>query len=260
MPKNHSLLRRCTAALLLAGLPFAVSAEVVATVNGKAIERADVEAYKQENAEPQAASDQQVIDELIVRELIYQDALTKNLENKPVVQEELAEARRGVLLNAAIRNALESNPVTDAELKKIYEEQATKFDITEYKARHILVKDKAEAEALIKDLKQGAEFAALAEEHSTGPSGKNGGDLGWFAPQQMVPPFSQAVQQLKKGEVTDQPVQTQFGWHVIKLEDTRKPEPPSFEEVKPRLEQAVQQQRVADYLLDLRNRAKIEIK
>ncbi len=264
MHKPLSFLRRSGAALVIAVLPLACTqaANVVATVNGEPIHREDIQAYQKEHGMgvEQSKDQQQVIDELVARELVYQDALTRDLEKKPEVQEALKQARRDVLLNAAIQTALAENPVTEEEMKTLYEDRISQVKGTEYKARHILVEEKGKAEEVINQLEGGADFAALAEEFSTGPSGKNGGDLGWFSPQQMVPAFSQAVQNLDKGEFTKEPVQSRFGWHVIKLEDTRSQQPPSFEEVKPQLQQALQQKHVADYLASLKENAEIEIK
>jgi peptidyl-prolyl cis-trans isomerase C len=130
----------------------------------------------------------------------------------------------------------------------------------EYKASHILVNEEEQARKIIEQLNQGANFAELAREHSTDSSGKDGGDLGWFLPQQMVAPFGQAVGQLEKGSYTSEPVKTQFGWHVIKLEDSRQAEPPAFEEVMGRLEQMLQQRQIGEYIQALKDSADISIK
>ena len=151
-----------------------------------------------------------------------------------------------------------ANPVSDEELKKIYQEQAPSGD--EYKARHILVKEEDEAKTLIVELDNGADFSELAKQHSTGPSGKSGGELGWFSPKQMVAPFSEAVAGMEKGAYTKQPIKTQFGWHIIILDDTREASPPPFEQLKPQLQAFVQKQRVQAYITRLRESATIEIK
>ena len=130
----------------------------------------------------------------------------------------------------------------------------------EYKARHILVKTEDEAKAVVKQLDDGSDFAKLAKEKSTGPSGKTGGDLGWFRPQQMVPPFSDAVAAMKKNTYTKKPVKTQFGWHVIKLEDLRDVQPPKFEDIKDQVKTIVQTKRVQKYVKSLRDKAKIDYK
>ncbi len=264
MNKSFSFLRRTSATLLLASLPLACiqAAEEVATVNGEPIYREDIEQYQQQQGmgAEQAKDPMQVINELISRELVYQDALAKDLDEDPEVQAALEEASRNVLLNAAVQTALEENPVTEKEMKAFYDEQISQIDATEYKARHILVEEQDTAEEVIAKLEEGAEFSVLAEEFSIDPSSQQGGDLGWINPQQMVPSFSEALQNMEEGEYTTEPVQSRFGWHVIELEDTRSQQPPSFEEVKPQIEQALQQRYVAEYLESLRENADIEIK
>ncbi|SCZ49311.1 peptidylprolyl isomerase [Thiohalomonas denitrificans] len=264
MSRPFRFLRRAGASLLLVALPLSCiqAAEEVATVNGEPIYREDIEQYQQQQGmgAAQAQDQMQVINELISRELIHQDALAKDLDEDPEVQAALEEARRNVLLNAAVQEALEGNPVTEKEMKSFYDEQISQIDGTEYKARHILVEEQDTAEEVVEKLESGAEFAALAEEFSTDPSGEQGGDLGWVNPQQTVPAFSEALQNLDKGEYTKDPVQSRFGWHVIELQDTRSQQPPSFEEVKPQIEQALQQRRVAEYLESLTENAEIEIK
>ena len=263
MHNSFSLLRRAGATLFIAALPLACiqAADVVATVNGEPIYREDIEQYQRQQGMgvEQAKDKQQLIDELVSRELVYQDALAKDLKDQPDVQAALKEARRSVLLSAAIQTALEENPVTEKEMKKLYDEQITSIDATEYKARHILVEERDTAEEVIEKLESGAEFAALAEEFSTDASAQSGGDLGWINPEQTVPAFSEALQKLNKGEVTTEPVQSRFGWHIIKLEDTRAQQPPSFEEVKPQIRQALQQKHIAEYLENLKAEADVEI-
>lgn len=277
MANPSPLLRRSSAALLLALLPLAAcngqtettapnataqaESQVLATVNGEPITEAQVEAFRRENAgaQPQGRDARSIVEELIARQLVEADAREKKLIDQPEVQAELAQAREKILLSAAIRNYLEQNPVTEDELKKVYSEQVTKIPAgTEYKARHILVESEDKAKALIEQLNKGADFAELAKKESTGPSGSKGGDLGWFEPQQMVPPFSAAVQKLEKGKITQSPVQTQFGWHVIQLEDTRSQQPPTLEQVRPQLERVLQQQHVSEYLDSLKQAAKID--
>ena len=155
-----------------------------------------------------------------------------------------------------------AKPVTDKELKEVYDKEIGNADPTEYKARHILVKDKDEAKAkeLIKQLNDGANFEEIAKKESTGPSGKNGGDLGWFSSAQMVPAFSQATAKLIKGTHSQVPVKTRFGYHIIKLEDSRKRELPKFADVKDQIRPAIQNKRLQAYVVKLRSKAKIEIK
>ena len=162
-----------------------------------------------------------------------------------------------ILAQAATEKYIKSHPVSETEVKAEYDAQVAKMPI-EYKAQHILVDTKEKAEAIIKQLDAGADFAKLAAKDSKDPSGKNGGDLGWFNPQSMVKPFADAVEALKKGETTQQPVQTQYGWHVIRLEDTRKPTIPAFDDVKAQVETMTQRKKLQDYLDQLRKTAKIQ--
>jgi peptidyl-prolyl cis-trans isomerase C len=244
--------------LALSGQAFAANA-VLATVNGKKITQKDYDTYVQLNAQSAKAPKERIIDELVSRELVYQDAIKKGLDKDKEVKAHLAALKTNIILGAALGKAANSKPITDKELKKIYDEKIANLKMTEYKARHILLKTKEEADKVVTELDMGGDFAELAKSKSTGPSSKQGGDLGWFAPQQMVPEFSGALVQLDKGKYTKSPVQTKFGWHVIKLEDTRNAKPPTFDEVKPRLKQNVEQQRLSDYIKGLRDKAKIKV-
>ena len=236
---------------------------VLATVNGSPITEGVVELYEQQLSarRPGNAAGQDrkaILEEIINLELARQGGETQGLDKDTKVQLQIDQQRRAVIATAAIQHELETNPVSDEELKKIYDEQAPSG--TEYKARHILVKEEDEAKKLIVELDGGADFSELAKQHSTGPSGKSGGELGWFSSKQMVAPFSEAVAGMEKGTYTKEPVTTQFGWHVIILDDTREASPPPFEQLKPQLQAFVQKQRVQDYIARLRQSATIEIK
>jgi peptidyl-prolyl cis-trans isomerase C len=238
--------------------------ESVATVNGKAISKADFDKYVddiQRQAGQPITPDQrtQLLDQYISLRLAAEAADKDGIAKKPEVAKDLDQARMNVLVDAEIKKYLEEHPVTDAELKPEYDAQVAAMP-HEYHARHILVDDKATADQITKDLKGGADFAKLAAQKSKDPSGKNGGDLGWFTPDSMVKPFAEAVQALKPGQMTDQPVQSQFGWHIIKLEESRAASAPAFDDVKDRVRQMVQRKRVQTYLEDLRKNAKIEKK
>jgi len=186
------------------------------------------------------------------------DAATKTgLDKDPQVKAQIALSRTNVLSEALLQKQLDANPVTDADIQAEYDSQVAKAP-GEYNARHILVDDKALAEAIIKKLEAGGDFAALAKEYSKDGSAKSGGDLGWFSAQSMVQPFSEAVAKLEKGKFTTAPVQTQFGWHVIKLEDTRAASLPPLEQVKDRVQQLVQRTKITDYLKTLRAESKID--
>ena len=188
-------------------------------------------------------------------------ALQKGLDKTPEVQDQLDGVRQSVLANAYVQDFVKTNPVTDEALRAEYDRIKASVSGTEYKARHILVEKEAEARDIIARLKKdpGA-FAKIAADKSKDPGSKTrGGDLGWFDAQRMVPEFGEALRKLEKGQITTEPVKTQFGYHVIALDDTRPIEPPPFDAVKPQLSQQVQQQALKKQLDDLKAKAKIEI-
>lgn len=244
----------------------AMAANPVATVNGKKITQKQYEMHlRQRSAQQQGGQKapvnrQVVIDELINREVLLQEAKKLKIDKDKKFQEQLEIQRNTLLIQALLARSPVAQPVTEDEMKKVYDQQIGQADASEYKARHILVKDEAKAKDIIKQLNSGKDFAELAKTESTGPSGKDGGDLGWFSGTQMVPPFSQAVAKMKKGTHSQAPVKTRFGWHVIKLEDSRKRQLPSFEQVKNQIGPMIQNQRLQQYILKLRNSAKIEVK
>ena len=164
-----------------------------------------------------------------------------------------------LLSSVALQSMAMDIQPTEEELKKAYDEVVKEVKQTQYKARHILVKEEAEAKKLIAELDKKADFAELAKKHSIGPAGKNGGDLDWFSAGQMVKPFSDAAAALEKGAYTKTPVQTQFGWHVILLEDIRTAEPPSFEDAKPQLVAAIQRAKIGEQIIELRKTTTLEL-
>jgi peptidyl-prolyl cis-trans isomerase C len=217
-------------ALLLLGAcgnaasPNAAESEVVATVNGKPISQSEFQLYvddvEQRSRRPLTVEEKsQVLDQFIGMKLAAEAAEKAGLAKQPKVADQLALARMNVLLDAGLQKYLEDHPVTDAELKPEYDAQVAALP-REYHARHILVDDKATADAITQDLKKGADFAKLAEQKSKDSSGKSGGDLGWFTLDSMVKPFADAVAALQPGQLTAEPVQSQFGWHIIKLEES----------------------------------------
>jgi peptidyl-prolyl cis-trans isomerase C len=154
---------------------------------------------------------------------------------------------------------LDNNPISEDIIKKEYDDKIGQMKMTELKASHILVKEEATAKEVIAKLNKGGKFADLAKEYSTGPSGPKGGELGWFTPQRMVPEFSKAVLAMKDNEYTKQPVQTQFGWHIILRTGQREGTPPTFEEVKPSIVATLEQEHIQKYINELRKGAKVEI-
>jgi len=188
-----------------------------------------------------------------------QDAKAKGMDKKPELAYAMELNRMQLLSRMALEEAAMNVKPSDEEVKKLYDERVGKEAKTEYKARHILVKEEAEAKKLIKELDAGKDFIELAKAHSEGPTGKNGGDLGWFDPEQMVPAFAAVLADMKPGTYTKTPVQTQFGWHVILLEDTRKMEPPTLDSVKPEIVAALQREALSKYVAGLQEKAKVDL-
>jgi peptidyl-prolyl cis-trans isomerase C len=234
----------------------------VAVVNGKPITKQMLEVYErlQASARPGTPVNQAaLVDNLVGLQLLSEEALKKGLDKDATVQAQLDFQRLNILASAVLRDLLQSHKFTDEEIKKEYDHVVSAAPQKEYKASHILVKTKEEAEDVIKQLDQGKPFADLAREKSTDTSAKEGGDLGWFVPEQMVDPFAETVQKLKKGSYTKTPVQTEYGWHVIKLEDVRANEPPPLESVKGQVENMLQSRLVSEHVAKLREQAKVEI-
>jgi peptidyl-prolyl cis-trans isomerase C len=188
-----------------------------------------------------------------------QDSIKKGLDSQPVVIATLNQTTRTTLAGIAIKDFMSKNPVTDEAAKVAYDEQMGAAG-KEYNARHILVADEDTAKEVIKLLDSGSDFSELAKEKSTGPSGASGGKLGWFGAGQMVKPFSDAAAELEKGAYTKAPVQTQFGWHVIILDDVRDSTPPPFDDVKDRIKMLLANQQLQAYVESMKNTATIDIK
>jgi len=205
------------------------------------------------------AFQQQAFNEFMSLVVASQEAEKRKLQDDPGVTTALELQRLKVLSNAAVAAMSREIEVSDEELKQAYEQVKKQAERTEYKARHILVKDEGEAKKLIKELDKKADFAELAKKHSLGPTAKNGGELEWFDQSQMVEPFANAVATMKPGTYSKEPVQTQFGWHVIKLEETRMAEPPAFEDIKPQLTAMVQRQKIGEQLMAMRDKALVEL-
>lgn len=242
--------------------PAPTAENSVAIVNGRGISKAAVENLKSEMAQRRGGnniSDDRIIDELIKREVLRQEAEQSQLLKDPKFAARMENAERMILSQIAAENFTGTVQVTDEEVKKEYDEQVGKMTLTEFKARHILVDSEQAAKDAIAKLKKGEKFADLAKKISKDQGSKvNGGDLGWFPAQQMVPPFSQAVVALKNGEMTQTPVQTQFGWHVILREDSRDQPPPPFDAVKDQVKMLLQTQKLQQHIADLVAKAKVE--
>ncbi len=230
----------------------------VAVVNGTTLTEADLLAYARSQGRRGARlTPRQALQGLVDRELLYQEAKAAGLDRDPAVQAALRNEERNLLAGVQVERLLRSQPVSEQALRQAYAQRFGHGKVREYKARHILVRDEATARRLIAELDRGADFADLARKHSIGPSAKQGGELGWFSAASMVPPFARAVQALKQGSYTREPVHTRFGWHVILLEGTREVDPPPFAQVKDRLRAALQSQALARHLQALRRKAKI---
>lgn len=243
----------------------AATGPAAATVNGVAISQRTVDLIAKQGAasgrpdSPEARK--AIVDQLVLQVLVAQEAVKKGLDKTPEATEQLEAIRQSVLANAYVQDFVKNNPVSDDALKAEYERIKATITGTEYKARHILVAKEAEAKDIIARLKKdpGA-FAKLAAEKSKDPgSAAKGGELGWFDLKGMVPEFGAAVSKMQKGTISDEPVKTQFGYHVILLEDSKPVEAPALEELKPQLSQQLQQQGVRKQLEALKAAAKIEV-
>jgi peptidyl-prolyl cis-trans isomerase C len=242
----------------------AKAATVVATVNGKAIDSETFNVFVQAVANKPAAEipdeqKKQMLEQLVNMTLAAQAGEKEGLEKDAAVKARMQLLKTQLLAEAATEKYMKAHPVSESETKAEYDTQVASMP-KEYKARHILVDSKEKAEAIIKQLAAGGDFAKLAtKESKDAGSGKNGGDLGWFTAQSMVKPFSDAVAGMEKGQTTQQPVQSEFGWHVINLEDIRTPAAPAYEDVKQQVEMLSQRKKLQAYLDELRKTAKIQI-
>lgn len=240
------------AAACVIALP--VYAQTIATVNGQSISQEKLDQFValliSQGAQDTPELRTQVKQEMVNRLVAVQAAEKAGIDKQADVKQEIELARQGILVRALMADHLKKNPVTDAKIQAEYDqikkEQAGK---QEYKLRHILVKEQKAAEDLTASIKaKKVTFEAAAKKDSLDPgSGKNGGDLGWGPATNYVPEFAEAVQKLKKGQMTDKPVQTQFGWHIIQVEDTRDVKFPELAEVKPQIEEMMRQQQLAEF-------------
>ncbi|BAU47758.1 peptidylprolyl isomerase [Sulfurifustis variabilis] len=273
-------LRTATVALaLVAGLVALAACErqadtiddskVLATVNGQPITETELEQYRQlrQAREPiadKAKEREVVLKEMIDRVLLAQKAEANGLDKDPEVQALLKRVRENILVQAMIRRNLKDNPITDDELKTRFDKEVRDTHKTEYQVRHILVKDEDEARDIIKQLKGKGSFENLAKKHSIDvQSGKNGGSLGWINQGMVVPEFFEGVSRLEKGAVSSEPVKSDFGWHVIKVENTRAAKIPTFEEfmgdrqARANFQRRLQDEHVEQMVKELRASAKI---
>jgi peptidyl-prolyl cis-trans isomerase C len=236
-----------------------------ATVNGTPISQRTVDMLVKQGAssgQPDTPESRKaIIDQLALQMVTAEEAIKKGLDKSPEIADQVNAIKQSVLANAYVQDFIKSNPITDDMLKVEYERIKTTMTGMQYKARHILVAKEAEAKDIIAKLKKDpGSFAKLATERSKDPGSKaKGGDLGWFDLSGMVPEFGAAVSKLEKSQFTQEPVKTQFGYHVILLEDSRPVEPPPLDQVKPQLSQYLLQQNVMKHLDALKAGAKIEV-
>lgn len=253
--------------LVLSALAIAApayAADTVATVNGKPIKQSLYDFISKDAVARGQTVDnnvkEMIVGKLISSELIYQEAQRLGLDKQPdyIAREELS--RRELLVNTFLQDYLKKNPVSEADTKAEYDKFKAQMGDKEYSARHILVATEAEAKEIIAQLAKGGDFAKIAKEKSKDPGSKEkGGDLGWFSPAGMVKPFSDAATALKKGAITQTPVQTQFGWHVIKLEDSRTAQPPAYDKVKEGIQKQISQRKLEKFLGELKAKSKIVV-
>lgn len=255
-------------ALGLAALPAAAADSpagdpVVARVNGQELHRSDVDAAvktlpAQARAVPMERLYPILIEHMVDAALVTDAGRKQHLDQDPDVKRQLKRDEDRLIDEAFLKRAIDK-AASDSALKARYQVfLKEKGPQEEVHARHILVKTEAEAKSIIEQLQKGADFAALAKKYSTDPEAASGGDLGYFGRDQMVPEFSKAAFATPPGQFTKEPVKTQFGWHVIKVEDHRTKPPPSFEEAKPELRSMIAREVVTQQLADLRKGAKIE--
>ena len=238
-------------------------AQNIAIVNGKAVPKSRLDTLAQQVAKagrPVTPEMQgQLRDEVIAREVFMQEAEKQGLSTSDDFKTQMELARQTILIRALFADYQQKNKVTDAELKGEYDKFVAANGGKEYKARHILVEKEADAKAIIASLKKGGKFEDIAKKQSKDPgSGANGGDLDWANPSSYVAEFTEAMLKLNKGQTTEVPVKTQFGFHIIRVDDIRTAQLPAFEELKPQISQQLEQQRLGAYQQGLRDKAKVE--
>ena len=256
--------------LAAAGLAsLAAQAQNIAVVNGKPVPKARADAIVSQVQKQAAARGQQlppdlekmVRDKVVTDEILTQEAERRGLAASPDFKSQMELARQSILIGLLSQDLDKTAKISDADVQKEYDKFKAQASGTEYKVRHILVEKEDEAKAVLAQLKAGAKFEDLAKKSSKDPgSAQNGGELDFAAPSSYVPEFSQAMVALKKGETTETPVKTQFGYHIIRLEDTREAQFPAFEQIKPQIQQRLSQAKVQEFQEELRKKAKTDYK
>ena len=254
---------RSALVLTAVSISFSTIAQNIAIVNGKAVPKSRAEALTQQlirSGRPVTPEvEDQIKEEVIAREIFMQEAQKLGLDASSDFKDQMELARQTIMIRELFMGFQKKNPVTDQEIKSEYDKFVAANGGIEYHARHILVEKEDQAKAIVASLKKGAKFEEIAKKQSKDPgSGSKGGDLDWAAPSNFVKEFSDAMVALKKGQFTEQPVKTQFGYHIIRVDDVRDAQIPKFEEVKPQIAQQLQQQKMTNYQQDLRTKAKVE--
>lgn len=255
--------KQMLSAALVALLASPVLAQNLAVVNGKPVPSSRVKALQQQveasgrPVTPEVMA--QIKEELIAREIFMQEARKRGLDASEDYKSQLELARQTILIRQLFADFQKKNPVTDADIQGEYDKFVKENGGKEYRARHILVETESDAKALIAEIQKGGSFEELAKKASKDPgSGANGGDLDWAAAGSYVPEFSDAMVKLAKGQMTDAPIKSQFGFHIIRVDDVRDAQLPKLDEVKPQISQQLQQQKLAKFQEDLRAKAKIQ--
>jgi peptidyl-prolyl cis-trans isomerase C len=231
-----------------------------ARVNDVVISNNDLAEFakaKRESQPEQTFTDKAIADEMIATEILHQEAISAGISNRPEIIEQIKRQESNILINTLMTEKFADLKFTDDELKAEFDRLISLNDASEYKARHILLQTEDEAKTVIEELKDGANFEELAKAKSQGPSAPNGGDLGWFKAETMVPAFADAVKIMEKGATTPEAVNTRFGWHVILLEDKRTTEQPGFEDVKQNVQQSLTRKTIESYVDELEGKATI---
>lgn len=260
---KKQLLSGLVAAALLGSIVLPVSAQNLAIVNGKPVPKERFETVKQQvertGRQITPEIEARVKDQIITAEVFTQEAQKLGLDGTASFRAQMDLTRQQILINELFADYQSKNTVTDAEIQAEYDKFVAANGGKEYKVSHILVAKEEEAKAIIASLKKGGKFEDIAKKQSKDPgSGAKGGDLDWANPNSYVPEFTEALMKLEKGKMTPAPVKSQYGWHIIRLDDMRQAQLPKLEEVKPQVAQQLQQQKLVKYQDDLRAKAKIE--
>ena len=260
---KKQLLPSLVAAAVLGTAALSASAQNLAIVNGKPVPMERVTALKQQiersGRQVPPEMDAQIKEEIIAREIFMQEAAKRGLDASPAYKQQMQLARETILIRELFADFQKKNPVSEAEIKAEYNKFVAANAGKEFRASHILVDSEDRAKAIIAEIKAGKKFEDIAKKESKDPgSGAQGGDLGWASPANYVPEFTEAMVKLQKGGLTAAPVKSQFGWHVIRVDDVREAQMPSLEDVKPQIAEQLEQQKMMQFQENLRAKAKVQ--